>query len=189
MFHIKEDLRAYKSAELLYEGLARVMKEKEFDKITVTDITKESTVSRATFYRNFDNVIDVLYWKCNQLFKTVLTDYVAGEPDINQSDSLILFVFHFWMNHTEILELLIHHERTDIIFNSFCNNADIVMDYIKEHVSIPTFNYKYFISTRVGIFVGIFKTWIDGGKQETLEELVQILSSQYYPLGNTPLIF
>lgn len=189
MFHIKEDLRAYKSAELLCEGLEQLMKEKAFDKITITDITTESTVSRATFYRNFDTVIDVLYWKCDQLFKTVLTDYVSGEPDLTQPDSLIFFVFHFWMKHTDILELLIQQGRCDIIFNSFFNNADIVMDYIQEKISIPAFNYRYFISSRVGVFVGIFQAWIDGGKKESLEELVQILSDQYYTIGNAPLIF
>lgn len=189
MYHIKEDLRASKSAELLYEGLKRCMKEKDFDKITVTDITKESTVSRATFYRNFDLIIDIVYWKCDQLFQKVLNDYVNSEPKLNQPDSLILFVFRFWMDHADILELLINQKRTDIIFNSFLNNAGIVMDYLQEKIKVPEFNYRYFVSTRVGVFVGIFQTWIDGGKRETLDELVQILANQYTAIGNSTLIF
>lgn len=189
MYHIKDDLRAKKSAELLYEGLEQCMKKKEFDKITVTDITKESTVSRATFYRNFDLVIDILYWKCNQLFQKVLSDYVASKPDLNQPYSLISFVFHFWMEHTEILELLIHQRRTDIISNAFIGNADIVMEYIRERIQIPKYNDKYFLATRVGIFTAVFQTWIDCGKKETLSELIQILSMQYYVIDNSKIIY
>ena len=189
MFHIKEDLRAIKSAELLYEGLQRVMKRKEFNKITVTDITKESTVSRATFYRNFDTIIDVLYWKCNQLFNRVIKDFVEQEPDLKEKDSLISFVFSFWVDHVDILEVLINQSRIDIIYNSFMANAPIVMDYIRERIDFPEVHYDYFIASRVGIFIGIFQTWISSGKKETGDELTQIISNEYMINTNNKFIF
>lgn len=189
MFHIKEDLRAIKSAELLYEGLERVMKKKEFNKITVTDITKESTVSRATFYRNFDTIIDVLYWKCNQLFNRVIKDFVEQEPDLKERDSLISFVFSFWVEHVYILEVLINEGRIDIIYNSFIANASMMMDYIKERIDFPEVQYEYFVATRVGIFISIFQTWISGGKKETGDELAKIISSEYMINANNQFIF
>ena len=189
MYHIKDDLRAEKSAELLYEGLKRCMNDKDFDKIRITDITKESTVSRATFYRNFDMVIDVLYWKCDQLFRQVLTDYVSTEPGIDQANGLISYVFTFWVNHTDILEILIEQGRIDIIFNSFINNAKIVMNYIGKKISISELDYNYFISTRVGVFIGMFQAWIAGGKKETADELIAILDKQFDVLKNSEFIF
>lgn len=189
MYHIKEDLRAEKSAELLYEGLNQCMKSKDFDKVRITDITKVSTVSRATFYRNFDMIIDILYWKCDQLFRQVLTDYVLSESGIDQADSLIRYVFSFWMEHTDILEILIEQGRIDIIFNSFLNNADIVMNYIGKKISVSELNYKYFIATRVGVFIGMFQAWIDGGKKETADELIAILGSQVEVVETAGFIF
>lgn len=189
MFHIKDDLRSVKSAELLYEGLERVLKKREFDKITVTDITKESTVSRATFYRNFDTIIDVLYWKCNQLFNRVLTDFVEQEPDLKEKDLLISFVFRFWVEHVDILDILINEGRIDIIYNSFMSNAPIVMDYIKERIDFPNVQYNYFFATRVGIFIGVFQTWITGGKKETGDELTQIISIEYMINAHNEFIF
>lgn len=189
MYHIKEDLRAVKSAEFLYEGLTRCMKNKDFDKISITDITKESTVSRATFYRNFDTVIDILYWKCDQLFKKVLTDYVTQEPKLDNPNNLINYVFHFWVEHVDVLEILIKERRIDIIFNTFLNNADIAMRYIYDKLNIPELNYKYFISTRVGIFIGVFQTWIEEGKKESADELVRIIEEQYRIIDITGFIF
>ncbi len=189
MYHIKEDLRAEKSAELLYEGLNKCMEEKEFDKIRIVDITKESTVSRATFYRNFDIVIDILYWKCDQLFGQVLSSYVESKPSLEDQNSLITYVFSFWMEHTDILEILIAQGRIDIIFNSFINHADIVMDYINSKIELPTLEYNYFLSSRIGVFVGMFQAWFKGGKKETAEELISILTKQFLIVENSGFIF
>lgn len=189
MYHLKEDVRAEKSAELLYEALTRCMAQKEFNKITISELSKESTVSRATFYRNFDEVIDILYWKCDRLFQSVLTTFVASEPDLSQADGLINYVFSFWMKHTDILEILIERGRVDIIYNSFLNNAGVVMEYLSKKLHLPEWNTRYFISTRVGIFVGVFQAWITGGKQESVKDLTRILNQQVIAVRNTGFIF
>ncbi|CEN21131.1 AcrR family transcriptional regulator [[Clostridium] sordellii] len=75
MYCIKNDMRSIKSAELIYLGLKKCLKEKPFEKITITDIQNASTVGRATFYRNFDSIEDVLYWKCSQKFSEVFESY------------------------------------------------------------------------------------------------------------------
>lgn len=54
MYHIKNDKRARASTELICAGLLACMKEKPFARITITDVQRASTVSRSTFYRNFD---------------------------------------------------------------------------------------------------------------------------------------
>ena len=189
MYHIKDDLRAEKSAELLYEALKRCMEEKEFDKIAISDLSKVSTVSRATFYRNFDGVIDILYWKCDCLFREVLTAYVSSDPNLSQPDGLINYVFGFWMQHTDILEILIDRGRMDIIYNSFLNNAGVVMEYLSAKLHIPDWNNCYFLATRVGVFVGMFQAWFAGGKQESAEELIRIMNQQAIAVKDSGLIF
>lgn len=189
MYHLKEDARAEKSAELLYEALTRCMDKKEFDKITISELSSESTVSRATFYRNFDEVIDILYWKCDHLFRSVLTTFAASEPDLGQADKLISYVFGFWMKHTDILEILIERGRVDIIYNSFTKNAGVVMEYLSEKLRLPKWNTQYFISTRAGIFVGVFQAWIMGGKKETAKELTEIIHQQALDLKDIEFIF
>lgn len=195
MYHIKSDLRAVKSSELLFDGLMKCMEEKDFDQISITDITKKSTVSRATFYRNFDGVIDLLYWKCNQLFEQVLTDYGKELLRDESRGNLVYFVFCFWMNHSRILEILFHQGRSDIIFNSFLNNAHLVMRHLGEHYDLGLSDdrrkadYQYFIATRAGVFVGVFEVWLTNGKKETAEELSQIIERQFTAVNQSGLIF
>lgn len=189
MYHIKDDLRAEKSAELLYEALIRCMRKKEFDKIAVSDLARESTVSRATFYRNFDGVIDILYWKCDRLFRQVLTNYVHFRPELDRADGLVSYVFNFWMDHTQLLEILINRGRVDIIYNSFLNNVGVVMSYLEEKLHLTGWNNRYFIATRVGFFVGVFQAWIAGGKQESAEEMIRILNQQEQAVRETGFVF
>lgn len=178
MYHIKEDKRALKSAELLYQGLIKCIGEKEFHKITVTDIANASTVGRATFYRNFDDIIDVLYWKCNQQFSEVLNTYIAQHPYTDKKSGLLLHVFSYWVKNSEVIELLLLIKRIDIIYKCFYENAYIVVDYLKKEVHFLDSHYDYFISVRIGIFIGVIHTWINNGKKESAEELTEIIIDQ-----------
>ena len=93
------------------------------------------------------------------------------------------------MEHSDVLEILIQQGRIDIIYNSFQNNADIVMNYIGDKINISALNYEYFISTRVGIFIGMFQTWITNGKKETKDELISILNQQVHLVEDSGFIF
>ena len=92
MYHIKNDKRARASTELICAGLLACMKEKPFARITITDVQRASTVSRSTFYRNFDCLEDVLALLCDRGFQAVFSEYNALPPE--QRGSLAKAVFH-----------------------------------------------------------------------------------------------
>ncbi len=178
MFHIKNDARFLKSSEMLYQGLCSCIKRKSFDEITVSDISKESTVSRATFYRNFDCITDVLYWKCDQRFSSVLRECVDHTESTEDRMDFLLQIFQRWMENTEILELLIQIKRIDIIYNCFRANAHIITDHIKNYHLYDSAECDYYIYIRIGIFIGIVQAWLEHGKRESASDIVSILEHQ-----------
>jgi Transcriptional regulator len=58
----KEELdpRVRRTRKLLQDGLARLLKNKEFDKISIGDIAEESTLNRATFYDHYPHKLALL---------------------------------------------------------------------------------------------------------------------------------
>jgi len=72
LYHIKSDKRARTSAAMLYESLMACMEVKSFEKISITELVDRATVGRSTFYRNFDEIADILYWKCDQQLSDML---------------------------------------------------------------------------------------------------------------------
>lgn len=75
MFHIKPDKRCEESANLLYEALIKLLKIKKLESISVQSVCKLANVSRATFYRNFDILEDILIWKCDYESKQIISQY------------------------------------------------------------------------------------------------------------------
>lgn len=182
MFHLRDDIRAERSAKMLYDGLMEVMKKKPLRQVRVSDICSASTVSRATFYRNFDEVLDLLYWKCSQDFHEVLTSFVQSDPDLSKEDALLKYVLRYWLQgeHIRLLTTIMDEGRLDIIYNSFVNNADIVMDFLKDKgFAMDTEDYTYFISVRAGFFVGIIRGWMENGRKQTPDEITRIISRQH----------
>ena len=44
----------------MYEALLKLLEEKSFSAISVSDITTEANVSRMSFYRNYNSIEDIL---------------------------------------------------------------------------------------------------------------------------------
>lgn len=176
MYHISKDKRAIQSSELIFKGLLECIKKKPFDQITVSDLQKVSGVARTTFYRAFDNISDVLYWKCDTCFYEVLGNY---RPNPFQGElELARHYFEYWINHSDILELLMQIGRQDIIYACHMKNADILQ---QRFGNLPGINMKhgnYFIAIRTGFTISILTVWLKGGRKESADELVQIIEEQ-----------
>lgn len=182
MFHLRDDIRAERSAKMLYDGLIETLQTKPLNKVSVSDICNASTVSRATFYRNFDEVPDLLSWKCEQLFEEMLRAFTASDPDLSEEDVLIRYILEYWMEtgHMELLSTIMEANRLDIIYNCFIDKAGILMDFLeKEGIHMDTTNYSYFISVRAGFFVGMIRGWMVNGKKQTPDEITAIVRRQH----------
>lgn len=191
MYHCKDDIRVTRSANMLYEALMKLLKSRPLSAITISDVSHVSTVSRATFYRNFDEVTDLLSWKMDQLFEEVLTGFVTSSPDLHKEDALLIYVMRYWMKeeHARLLEVLFENGRIDIIYQGFVNKANILLEYLKKRgMMYDLDDFEYFISVRAGFFVGIICAWIKNGKKETPEEIVTIIAKQHDDVVNNELI-
>lgn len=176
MYHISNDKRATQSADLIYKGLLQCLDRKTFDQITVTDVQKASGVARTTIYRCFDNLSDILYWRCDLAFREALH---AIEP-MNAPNELELMqgYFSYWMEHSDILKLLIGINRQDIIYACHMKNAKALEQSYGTLPGMDETNARYFMAIRTGVTISILKAWLDGGRKESAEELVQILKTQ-----------
>lgn len=175
MYHIKRDKRALASVELICAGLLRLMERKPFEKITITDLQEESTVSRSTFYRNFDCLEDVLELLCNRGFQTIFDTYNAQPPEAR--GSLRGAVFQYWCENSAVLEALVRIHRTDLLFSSFRRCA-AQLESLRFLAADPV-QFDYFVSMITSVMIGILVTWTEHGKAESEAELMEILKAAF----------
>ncbi len=176
MYHIHNDKRTRESAELIFRSLLTLIEQKPFEDITITDIQRTSGVARSTFYRSFDNLSDVLTWKCEQAFRESFESCPASS--FRNETLLLTYYFGYWMEHSEILELLIKIDRTDIFYASHFKTADELQAKFGENPMVPDEYKEYFLATRSGITISILSVWIRRGKRESVEELTDIIRNQ-----------
>lgn len=80
MYHIPDDPRAQASAQRICDALIACARQKPFSEITVTDLHRNYTISRTTFYRLFDNTVDVLEYSCDQMGRSILLNIQGDNP-------------------------------------------------------------------------------------------------------------
>lgn len=180
MYHIKNDKRSIVSCQMLFEGLKAIMEEKEMDEIKITELVDRSGVSRATFYRNFDQIIDVLILKSDQLFEelmVVLREYHQKEPVKRSSQFMIPFL-EFFGERTTVVELLLKAKRTDVLQDSMVKMFDSMYQSYLEVAKRPTETWDYFVAIRSGITVNILLTWVKNGKNIAPDQLGHMLFNE-----------
>ncbi len=175
MYHISNDKRAAQSADLIYKGLMQCLEKKSFDRITVTDVQEVSGVARTTIYRCFDNLSDILYWRCDMCFREAL-NYAFPSENPNEIE-LMHGYFVYWTEHSDILKMLIDVNRQDIIYACHMKNAKALEESYGKLPGLNETNARYFMAICTGVTIGVLKAWIDGGRKESADELLDILSS------------
>lgn len=180
MYHIKNDKRVVQSANIIYKGLLKCLDHKSFDQITVTDVQKASGVARTTMYRCFDNLSDILYWRCDLAFREAL--HSVQPTNVPSELELMQGYFAYWTAHSDILNLLIDINRQDIIYACHMKNAKALERSYGTLPGMDETNSRYFMAIRTGVTISILQAWLDGGRKESAQELVQILKTQF-PFG------
>lgn len=172
MYRINDNKRVQHSATLITDALLTCLNEKSFENITVSDIQRLSGVSRATFYRLFDNTSDVLTYYSQFLVEDILRQSEC--LSIQNYRDFLLFLYDALLDNHIFLEAVFKSGCEEIILNSLLSNS------MKRH-SNPSYadagekEMDYLINGICGFLVGILRVWIKHGKQETPEELFEIM--------------
>ena len=70
----KENPISIQSKQWLLDALLTLMEEKDFQSITITELTERACLDRKTFYRNFRSKEDVLFLKFQELCQLYISE-------------------------------------------------------------------------------------------------------------------
>ncbi len=157
----KQELNAF-IKECITKALIKLMNEKPFDDITVTELVAKAGVSRVSFYRNFQNKTHILEEYLKQIWYRWEKDY---KKDITggQNQFIESILKHFYKNKDFNL-LLYQHGMAELIYEVVRWGAKIeesnsnIESYIKSMVA--------------GAVFGLADEWLRKGMQEPPEEII-----------------
>ena len=158
----------------IMEAVMQLMAEKSYMEISVTDIIKKAGVARASFYRNFDTINDVIDLLADNVAEEMETDVL---PTLSGNDERLWREFLF--NHF-YRTLKLHREMPEVRFE----NMSVIFDRInnriqrKENEQPPeTLRDKYAVIAKWALINNIARKWVDSGAKETPEEMIDYIMS------------
>lgn len=172
MYHIPEDRRAQRSAGLLYDGLIRCLKKKSLTDITVAEVVKSSGVSRATFYRLFDTIVDILTWRCEEIQQESMKRARMAEGMSHRST--FLFYASLWMENRDMLSALIANGRMDILLSVHESHQDEISEIFLSDASMDPIHKEYLSGMLTALMPVGFRICIQH-PEYSMEELFDLL--------------
>ncbi|MEG0256184.1 TetR/AcrR family transcriptional regulator [Vagococcus sp.] len=92
MKKITTDPRVIRTRNLIIDSLIRLSKQKNFESITIKDITSEATVNRATFYYHFTDKYDLLEQTLKYRIMNDVLNQLTEINDINADSIIVIFL-------------------------------------------------------------------------------------------------
>ena len=154
--------------EALGIAMVRLMDEKDFDRITITEITRLAGVSRPSFYRNYQTKEALIADIGNSLF-TALQETLGSE--LYRCDRKKWYVSFF----QSVRE---HSDYFQIYLNAHLQFGEMLA---LETVYPPSTTLEHYRnSARQGAFLQILTDWFTGGMKERAQEMGEICYEVIY---------
>mgnify|MGYP003301325036 CR=1 FL=1 len=154
--------------ECILTALLRLMEEKPYDSISITDITSLAGVSRMAYYRNYSSKEEILLRHLEDEEKKII-ESSTGAEDTTIKD-IIFCVSDFIQNNSSVIKAVysagLTHRLTDML------NKRI---YSYFPVSNQTTVGKYAVRFYVGAILSVYRYWIDNGMEEPADTVSEII--------------
>lgn len=108
---MKSNQRIELTKRLLQEGLLRILNYKPLEKISVTELCRESGINRATFYRHYNMPRDVLYDMHKMVTNEINQRFFCCE--IDDATTYLESLFSFLYERADLFRLFIHNCSDD----------------------------------------------------------------------------
>ena len=179
MYHIKNDQRAIRSSRMLYDALVHLMRSQSFNSITVTDLVEAAQIGRTTFYRNFDEIEDILRMRCDQVFDELVAYIIVYRQEDSTQELGVLLkpMLRYFYLHSDIIDLLLRAKRIDILQDSFRERAQVFRTQIAQHMQIAEEYVDYAVEVRLSVMIAIVSHWVKTGKRQAPDELADTLKA------------
>lgn len=154
--------------EHITESLLILLKDKEIEDISISELCDHAGIGRASFYRNFRSKEDILRAYINKLFDGWRSNWEKNNSIVLSSG--IGMIFEHFEQYKEFYHLL---NKRHLIYLL----KDILLDIVELKPDLPKADAyaKAFVAYSL---YGWIEVWFQRGMQESAEEMKQLFQSQ-----------
>jgi AcrR family transcriptional regulator len=197
----RTDRRIQRTRQALRKALSELIKEKEYESISVEEITQRANLGRATFYLHYRDKEDLLVDEFSELanerahtlskipFSAWLPD--SENPELafeNKASEPFLMVFQHIANNADIYRILLQNEKSDrilerirkIIAQSITEfmQTKVESDPIPLLLEVPIDLLAAYFS---GALLSCVDWWLEQGVTYSPEEMTRMFQRLFFP--------
>lgn len=161
----KRKIANQKVKDRLLSALIDFASEKDWSKVTVTELIKKSGVARVSFYRNFKSVEEIIDYGIEQMTLCYNEGKMFLVEDFH-SKELMLYKFRFYKEHADLV-LAFHRAKISTTLLDVITDCEIDACGDMPITSIARYELYYYS----GAFYNMMLCWLEGGTKESPEEM------------------
>lgn len=175
-----EDKRIRRTKKLLRQALTRLMQQKDFQSITVTDVVREADINRGTFYAHYRDVYDLR----DKIETGMIEDFRGMIAAIRPSETVTLkLVLSRLMDYLEenrkIVTALIKVNAPDGFGKKMIGVIEECRMELLPYRSVEDAYAARFLATGV---IGMTEKWITESQPIPKTEMVSLITKLLTPL-------
>ena len=153
--------------EHITSAMLNLLKGKNIDEISISELTDKARVGRASFYRNFNSKEDVLKAHLDRIFIGWINESKSKYNE-SLSEQLRTLILHFEKNY-DFYKLLNDHGLIYLIKDAIINSMGLNPEAGKSEAYIKAFAaYATY---------GWIETWFQRGMKESADEIAEMFKT------------
>jgi len=194
----KVDRRVQRTLQSLRAALLELIKEKEYDEISIEEITERANVGRTTFYLHYKDKEDLLmeefstimYERAQVLSEIPFSVWVPiSEEDVKKNKALqpLLLVFEHIYENSELYYLLLKSSNSSKIVERIRKvSTDAIVKFVEAKMEtdpIPLLDevpIEFFAAFFSGALISVVSWWIREDMRHSPEDVTNMFRSLFF---------
>lgn len=158
-------MRKTSTREYITQALFELLDKKDIKDITVCELVTKAGISRATFYRNYLDMYQVIDNQLEKIVQDMTNKAMVTSDDIRGNT---LQIFCLLLNYKRSLQILIRRDMADRIYR-------VLYQTTVEHIDqLNAMDNRYQPHFFAGAACGMLTAWIRNEFQESPEEMLEL---------------
>ncbi len=167
--------------ESIFTALMILMDQKKFTEITVTEVTRRAGVSRMAFYRNYDQLEDIITNFLEEYFQTCSKQLINKSFDNYEG---VLLYFASFRKQKNLIINLINSNLSDLIYKSSVEFFQSFSEHIICNRNPSYIQSAYHTEYIIGGLYRVLIKWAQNGMVESDEDIAKMIS--HLMVSSTP---
>lgn len=174
----KTDLRIIKTKKTLFTALVTLMKEKDFERIKISDICDVALINRSTFYAHYEDKYDLLLDLIEELKNNLEDKLKQNKEEISKNYfmSLLKILIDHVDEKRDTYNSILINDKNGILINFLIDvSYKDITNRLKSNVSNPHIPLDIITKFYIGGIIAIGVDWIKNKDKHTKQELLLYL--------------